>query len=331
MKILSGKADLLIFDEISRDIVRLLHFPGDEIAFHYPTPSRISTKLGLNFSKVERRLKEMKSSGFLSEKLYMALNLDYLGLSKYILLAMAPTREVMAIYDRVKGDPPTFLESFYRTNVGPPSDTSLVVMEVVSEEGTLKEKLEYMSLKYKIDVLDNTVTKASYVSVKPETHHEEVVLSNLRRKDSLERKILRVLWDDTSLTVPMIAEKVIQGEGKSKYRTVKRALDSMVKLRVFWLYPQLDSTKLTGKTMFALTVICDDEKKVETTNKVLRLLSDNYIMFRDYYRGMIPIGCVYENRDEYINLLQRLNESHIDYMVYEDFYGFSTGKWPIPE
>lgn len=47
----------------------------------------------------------MKSSGFLSEKLYMALNLDYLGLSKYILLAMAPTREVMAIYDRVKGDP----------------------------------------------------------------------------------------------------------------------------------------------------------------------------------------------------------------------------------
>lgn len=159
-----------------------------------------------------------------------------------------------------------------------------MVMEVVSEEGTLKEKLEYMSLKYKIDVLDNTVTKASYVSVKPETHHEEVVLSNLRRKDSLERKILRVLWDDTSLTVPMIAEKVIQGEGKSKYRTVKRALDSMVKLRVFWLYPQLDSTKLTGKTMFALTVICDDEKKVETTNKVLRLLSDNYIMFRDYYR-----------------------------------------------
>ncbi len=129
----------------------------------------------------------------------------------------------------------------------------------------------------------------------------------------------------------MIAEKVIQGEGKSKYRTVKRALDSMVKLRAFWLYPQLDSTKLMGKTMFALTVICEDEKKVETTNKVLRLLSDNYVMFRDYYKGMIPVGCIYENRDEYINLLQRLNESHIEYMVYEDFYGFSTGKWPIPE
>ncbi|MCG3109453.1 hypothetical protein L3N51_01745 [Metallosphaera sp. J1] len=328
----SEKAKLLQFDDTSRDIVRLLHFPGEERQFHYPTSSRIASKLGINFSKVDRRLQEMRSAGFVSEKLYIALNLDYLGFSKFILLGLTPSREVKAIYDDVRREPPSFLESFYRANTGPPSDTSLVVMEIVSHESTLREKLEYMSLKYRnLEIMDNTIVKANFISVKPETHQEERVLKNLKERDSLERKILRSLWDDTSLSVPKIANKVMKGEGKSRYRTVKRILDSMVKLRAFWLYPQIDSTKLSGKTMFALTILCDEKDKAETTSRTLKILSENYIMYRDYYEGMIPVGCVYENRDEYMSLIQSLNDAHLDYIVYEDFYGFSTGRWPLPE
>ncbi|MFP3205141.1 MAG: hypothetical protein RXS23_06960 [Metallosphaera yellowstonensis] len=52
-------------------------------------------------------------------------------------------------------------------------------------------------------------------------------------------------------------------------------------------------------------------------------------MFRDYYSEMIPMGCIYHSRREYEQILEKIRKEGLEFVVYEDFNGFTTGNWPL--
>lgn len=81
--------------------------------------------------------------------------------------------------------------------------------------------------------------------------------------------------------------------------------------------------------MIALTVMILNEGKASTIAKIRKVLSKNYIMYRNYYSDWIPVGCIYEGRKDYLDTLESLSKEGLSYAVFEDFYGFSTGIWPL--
>jgi DNA-binding Lrp family transcriptional regulator len=324
-----------MFNNLTRDILRELHFPQDgDDRFQIPTESSISRKLGVSFSRVSRRMREMRESGLIPERLSMTINTVYVGISKFITMGIAPKEVARAMEEIMRRNPPRFVESFYRVNTGPPHNSNLVVMEIINDERNLRDNFEFLTLKFPgFQVLEEMTVKVSPESIKPSNEYEAKVLSNLRIQGSLERRILKALWEDTSSTVPAITDKVYP-RGKmmnhnKKYRTVKRILDAMVRLRAFWFFPTINSSYLDDCTMFSLTVLLGSRDRRETLRILKELLKDEYVMFRDYYSEMIPKGCIYHSRREYEQILEKIRKEGLEFVVYEDFNGFTTGNWPL--
>ncbi|WP_126450904.1 hypothetical protein [Sulfodiicoccus acidiphilus] len=317
----------MIVDNLSRDVLRALHFPqeGDD-SFKPPTVSGISTSLNVSFSAVASKLREMRETGLIPKKLSMAINGAYIKRTEYLLLGLVDRRGASEVEEAMRTDPPRYVLTFHRANMGTPNTAIVLVFELLAEETELEARARELERSFpSLRLLPGRAQRLEFPTIEPSDSYEKRVVRNLSVAGSFERRVLRALWEDTDSTVPELTDKV----GGKSYRTVKRVLDAMVRVRAFWLFPEIDSAAMQDGSMFAITVQLEGSSRDGTIMLLKELLRDDYVMYRDYYADTVPFGCVYRSRREYESILNRLNSSGLHFVVFDDFRGFSTKNCPL--
>ncbi len=305
-------------------MLRLLYFPRREkdVTFSPPNAYNISKSLNLPFSRVSAKLAEMRESGLISKKLSMTLNMAYVGKSQFLLMGSVAKERAEELLQEMRSDSPKFVSLLYYLNVGPPGMLPSLAMEVTCESWELNQITQHLRSRFP-GIVSLRVEGISFPVVSPRDPYESRVIKSLSRRDSIERRIVRVLWEDTDTSVPELARKV-----DHPYRTVKRLLDAMVRVRAFWLFPQVDSMRLKEGGMFDLMVYVDRNRE-ETLSKLKSLLKDEYLMYREYYSHIIPMFGLFGSRKEYEEVLNRLNSSGIRFVAFDDLKVIDPRNCPL--
>jgi len=310
---------------LMREILRRTYFPSDdERKYSPPTAYSISKSLNLPFSKVDSKLREMRESGLLGEKLLMRLNMDLIGKSQFLLMGTTDREGGEMVKEVMRKDPPRFVNVMFYLNLGPPGLMPIVAMEVTCEGWELDERLSYLRSDFpRVNFI--RVEKMGYAPVNPRDSYELRVSRNLSLKDSLERRIVRELWDDPHLPIPELTERV----GKpSMYRTIKRLLDAMVRIKAFWLYPRLDSTVMKEGGIFQMVFFVEGNRE-ETISLIKRTLKEEFLMINESYPRLVPTLGLYGSRREYDDALNRINSTGLRFVVFDDVQVIDTGNCPL--
>ncbi len=308
-----------MIDQITRDVIRSLRFPTEDItSFHPPTALRIARNLNTSFFIVKRSLDELTRLGF---RIYVFPNYNYIGVKKAFVRFQADYNTINAIANHMSVSPPPWLDEFTilgRDHLG--TNTGMFGI-LYQEQSLLDQRINDLLSRYDNITIMNPIDYFK-VDVNLDRNDAEIV-NALSASDSVERRVLGELVMNPFITIKQISKKIFLKYNSNTYRKIKRILDSLTRSRAYMFETFIPSGNIMGSTIFVVQAMRDTIKGNSLKEKIgelKELIGERYLSFKDYYSNSISFICYYNNRNELIELKERMiNRGYSQITYFEGF------------